>query len=243
MSPGATVHSWATVTDSVLLDGVEVGRHAVVRRAIIDKNVQIPENARIGLDPEEDTWPAAPPCHRVRSSPGRRQSDGRGRRRPRVRRVTPGRAGAGRVQVRPQHGTGRHPPGRRGAEELGVDVVFTWDHFYPLFGPPDGQHFECWTMLGAFAEITSRVELGALGDLQQLPQPELLADMSRTIDHISAAGLILGIGSGWFERDYHEYGYELRHGGLAARRLAASLPRIENRLASSTRRRPGRSRC
>jgi glucose-1-phosphate adenylyltransferase len=54
MGPGSTVHSWATVTDSVLLDGVEVGRHAVVRRAIIDKNVQVPENARIGLDPDED---------------------------------------------------------------------------------------------------------------------------------------------------------------------------------------------
>jgi glucose-1-phosphate adenylyltransferase len=54
MGPDTRVHSWATVTDSVLLDGVKVGRHAVVRRAIIDKNVSIPENARIGLDPEED---------------------------------------------------------------------------------------------------------------------------------------------------------------------------------------------
>ncbi|MFL6101327.1 MAG: glucose-1-phosphate adenylyltransferase [Actinomycetales bacterium] len=54
MGPGTKIHSWATVTDSVLLDGVEIGRHAVVRRAIIDKNVVIPENARIGLDPEED---------------------------------------------------------------------------------------------------------------------------------------------------------------------------------------------
>jgi glucose-1-phosphate adenylyltransferase len=48
------VHSWSSVSDSVLLDGVEVGRHAVVRRAIIDKNVVIPEGARIGMDPEED---------------------------------------------------------------------------------------------------------------------------------------------------------------------------------------------
>jgi glucose-1-phosphate adenylyltransferase len=48
------VHSWSSVTDSVLLDCVEVGRHAVVRRAIIDKNVRIPDNARIGMDPEED---------------------------------------------------------------------------------------------------------------------------------------------------------------------------------------------
>jgi glucose-1-phosphate adenylyltransferase len=54
LSPGTYVHSWSTVSDSVLLDHVRVGRHAVVRRAIIDKNVVIPENARIGLDPEED---------------------------------------------------------------------------------------------------------------------------------------------------------------------------------------------
>jgi glucose-1-phosphate adenylyltransferase len=54
LSPGTYVHSWSSVTDSVLLDCVEVGRHAVVRRAIVDKNVRIPDNARIGLNPEED---------------------------------------------------------------------------------------------------------------------------------------------------------------------------------------------
>jgi glucose-1-phosphate adenylyltransferase len=54
LSPGTYIHSWSSVSDSVLLDHVRVGRHAVVRRAIIDKNVVIPENARIGLDPAED---------------------------------------------------------------------------------------------------------------------------------------------------------------------------------------------
>jgi glucose-1-phosphate adenylyltransferase len=54
LSPGTYVHSWSSVSDSVLLDHVTVGRHAVVRRAIIDKNVTIPENARIGRDPGED---------------------------------------------------------------------------------------------------------------------------------------------------------------------------------------------
>jgi glucose-1-phosphate adenylyltransferase len=54
LSPGTYVHSWSSVSDSVLLDHVSIGRHAVVRRAIIDKNVVIPENARIGLDPAED---------------------------------------------------------------------------------------------------------------------------------------------------------------------------------------------
>lgn len=54
LSPGVFVHSRATVEDSVLMHNVDIGRGAVVRRAIIDKNVRIPENARIGVDPEED---------------------------------------------------------------------------------------------------------------------------------------------------------------------------------------------
>ncbi len=48
------VHSHAVIEDSVLLDGVEVGRGAVVRRAIVDKQVVIPPGARIGVDPERD---------------------------------------------------------------------------------------------------------------------------------------------------------------------------------------------
>jgi len=54
LSPGVYVHSWSSVTDSVVLDNVQIGRHAVVRRAIIDKNVVIPDNARVGMDPDED---------------------------------------------------------------------------------------------------------------------------------------------------------------------------------------------
>ena len=54
LSPGVVVHSWSTVSQSVLMDGVDVGRHAVVRRAIIDKNVKVPQGARIGMDVEDD---------------------------------------------------------------------------------------------------------------------------------------------------------------------------------------------
>ena len=54
LSRNVRVNSWAHVQDSILFEGVNVGRHAKVRRAIIDKGVQIPENDRIGYDPEAD---------------------------------------------------------------------------------------------------------------------------------------------------------------------------------------------
>ncbi len=54
LSPNVNVHSWSTVSDAVLMDNVEVGRHAVIRHAILDKNVTVAENARVGMDPEED---------------------------------------------------------------------------------------------------------------------------------------------------------------------------------------------
>ncbi|TVL89226.1 LLM class F420-dependent oxidoreductase [Streptomyces sp. SAJ15] len=135
------------------------------------------------------------------------------------------------VQLHPQHtDIGELRAAWRAADALGVDSIWTWDHFLPHTGDPAGRHFECWSLLSAMAVDTEHATLGSLVSCTAFRNPHVLADMARTVDQLSGGRLVLGLGAGWFEAEHTAYG--LPFPGPAARMdaFAESVRTIKERL-------------
>ena len=94
------------------------------------------------------------------------------------------------------------------AERIGLDSIWVGDHLlYRGGGQPSRGPWEVWSTLAAVAAVTERVEIGPLVASTSFHNPAMLAKKAATIDEISGARLILGLGAGWNEVEYRAYGF------------------------------------
>src|SRR6266481_9512455 len=94
------------------------------------------------------------------------------------------------------------------AEALGFDSIWLFDHFHTVPTPTQEVTFECWTSTAALARDTKRVHIGQMVTCNGYRNPALLAKMASTVDVLSHGRLNFGIGAGWFEHEYHAFGYD-----------------------------------
>lgn len=96
------------------------------------------------------------------------------------------------------------------AEEAGFDSVWVMDHFFqlPSLGGPDQPMLEAYTLLGALAARTQRVQLGTLVTGVTYRNPGILAKIVTTLDVISRGRAILGIGGAWYDVEHQGLGVD-----------------------------------
>ncbi len=96
------------------------------------------------------------------------------------------------------------------ADQIDVfDSAWVFDHFYPIFGDPDGPCLEGWTSLAALAQATSRIKVGTMVNGMPYRHPAVTANMAATADIISGGRFQLGLGAGWFQLEADAYGITL----------------------------------
>jgi probable F420-dependent oxidoreductase len=139
------------------------------------------------------------------------------------------------VQIRPQHTTwDAYRDAWLWADQAGIDVIYNWDHFFPLFGTqPDNpfkeNHLEAWTLISALGAQTKNAQVSCLVLCMSYRNPALLSNMAKTMDHITNGRFVLGIGAGWAKRDYDEFGFEYGTPGTRLKDFERGLAIIKER--------------
>ena len=93
------------------------------------------------------------------------------------------------------------------AEELGFDSICVYDHFHNVPRPAHEAVFECWTVMAAISQLTTKIRLGQMVGCNLYRPPALLAKITSTLDVISGGRVDWGIGAGWYENECRGYGY------------------------------------
>ena len=100
----------------------------------------------------------------------------------------------------------------RAAEEVGFDSIWIGDHMlYRGDGRPERGPWDAWTLLAGLAGVTERVAIGPLVACTAFRRPGLLARAAATVDELSGGRLVLALGAGWNEPEYHAFGIPFDH--------------------------------
>lgn len=92
----------------------------------------------------------------------------------------------------------------KAAEELGYQCLFRSDHY--TIGPPDQESLETWVSLTYAASHTRRIEFGTLVCPVTFRHPAMTVRMAAAVDDLSGGRLVLGLGTGWHEREHRQFG-------------------------------------
>lgn len=107
-------------------------------------------------------------------------------------------------------------------EQLQFDSVWVCDH---LYGPQSPQLpiLEAWSTISALAAVTDRVELGTLVTPAGMRNPAQLAKVIASIDNIAGGRVIAGLGAGWMEREFSDFGVPFESTGARLEQLEETV--------------------
>ena len=109
------------------------------------------------------------------------------------------------------------------AERGGYDHLWVYDHVETVPRREATHCFEAFTMLSALSQVTSKARLGQLVTCCSYRNPAMLAKQAAGIDVFSDGRLILGLGAGWYRREYQSYGYDFMTAGRRLRLLEETI--------------------
>ncbi|HEX7734710.1 MAG TPA: LLM class F420-dependent oxidoreductase [Ktedonobacteraceae bacterium] len=115
-----------------------------------------------------------------------------------------------------------------------IEHAWLFDHFMPINGDTGGPCLEGWSLLSAFAALTSRVRVGLMVTGNTYRHPAVLANIGATVDIVSGGRLDFGIGAGWNETEHSSYGIPLYLPGERIRRLGEACEIIKRMWTETT---------
>ena len=108
-------------------------------------------------------------------------------------------------------------------EDLNYTSVWVYDHFHTVPIPTQDPTYECWTLMAALSQTTSKIRLGQMCTCNSYRNPSYLTKVASNIDVMSGGRLEYAIGAGWYDQEYKAYGYDYPTAGIRLKMLEESL--------------------